>query len=225
MGGEGFLRVVCKVLWVVGCERLVGGHPGVGWRFITGGGKLYPLPGCFLQLHQKREGPLQRNGFSEPFSRPSLCSRFFPLRTKCLGIVFNCWSMACFGLFWWLRGWSSNTGAQRSDAPIALKKSTPLTVALLVGGVLTLGASASILQFSSQTAAAIDLPVQGEEVVPGLYKFDFPFLADKRVWEKTINTFKAEHPELKVNYIYTGPDELNSKKKTHVLVYVFTESR
>ena len=105
-----------------------------------------------------------------------------------------------------------------------MKKSTPLTVALLVGGVLTLGASASILQFSSQTAAAIDLPVQGEEVVPGLYKFDFPFLADKRVWEKTINTFKAEHPELKVNYIYTGPDELNSKKKTHVLVYVFTES-
>ena len=132
------------------------------------------------------------------------------------------------GLFWlvlvasWL---VFKHGASGPDAPIVLKRSTPLTVALLVGGVLTLGASASILQFSSQTAAAIDLPVQGEEVVPGLYKFDFPFLADKRVWEKTINTFKAEHPELKVNYIYTGPDELNSKKKTHVLVYVFTESR
>ena len=54
-------------------------------------------------------------------------------------------------------------------------------------------------------------------------KFDFPFLADKLVWETTINTFKENHPELKVNYIYTGPSELNSKKKTHMLLYVFTE--
>ena len=54
-------------------------------------------------------------------------------------------------------------------------------------------------------------------------EFDFPFLADKLVWETTINTFKENHPELKINYIYTGPSELNSKKKTHMLLYVFTE--
>ena len=42
---------------------------------------------------------------------------------------------------------------------------------------------------------------------------------------QTINSFKKEHPELRINYIYTGPSELNSKKKTHMLLYVFTEKK
>ena len=42
--------------------------------------------------------------------------------------------------------------------------------------------------------------MQGEEVVQGVYKFDFPFLADKLVWEKTVNAFEAKHTELKINY-------------------------
>ena len=65
----------------------------------------------------------------------------------------------------------------------------------------------------------------GEEVVEGVWKFDFPFLADKLVWERTVNSFTAAHPELEVTYIYTGPSELNTKKKTHLLLYVFTEPR
>ena len=86
-------------------------------------------------------------------------------------------------------------------------------------------ASISILDFSNKTFSNVDSPVKGEEVIDDVYKFDFPFLADKLVWEKTINTFKEKHPELKINYIYTGPSELNSKKKTHMLLYVFTEKR
>ena len=53
----------------------------------------------------------------------------------------------------------------------------------------------------------------------------FPFLADKLVWERTVNAFTEAHPELEVTYIYTGPSELNTKKKTHLLLYVFTEPR
>ena len=75
------------------------------------------------------------------------------------------------------------------------------------------------------TFSNVSSPVRGIEVVSDVYKFDLPFLADKMVWEKTINQFKADHPELKINYIYTGPSELNSKKKTHMLLYVFTEKR
>ena len=78
---------------------------------------------------------------------------------------------------------------------------------------------------SIQTFSNVSDPVIGKEVVEGVYKFDFPFLADKRVWENTINHFKENHPELKINYIYTGPSELNSKKKTHLLLYVFTEPK
>ncbi len=95
-------------------------------------------------------------------------------------------------------------------------------LAVVIGLVLTMCASISIREFSSKTFSNVDTAVNGLEVVDGVYRFDFPFLADKLVWEKTVNTFKAEHPELVVNYIYTGPGELNSKKKTHMLLYIFT---
>ncbi|MCH1582181.1 MAG: hypothetical protein L7S63_03605 [Flavobacteriales bacterium] len=101
---------------------------------------------------------------------------------------------------------------------------TPLGRTVLISGtLLTLLTSVSIWQFSDTTFARASAPVSGEEVVEGVYKFDFPFLADKRVWEATVNAFKESHPELHIRYIYTGPSELNSKKKTHLLLYVFTE--
>ena len=90
---------------------------------------------------------------------------------------------------------------------------------------LTLAATWSIRDFSTSTFDEGSQPVTGEEVVEGVWKFDFPFLADKLVWERTVNAFTAAHPELEVTYIYTGPSELNAKKKTHLLLYVFTEPR
>ena len=64
----------------------------------------------------------------------------------------------------------------------------------------------------------MEAPVAGQEVVDGIYKFDFPFLADKRVvWETPSMPSWPSIPNLKVRYIYTGPSELNSKKKTHLL--------
>ena len=96
---------------------------------------------------------------------------------------------------------------------------------LFAGAFLTLGATWFIRDFSIQTFDNVDKPVQGIEVVDGVWKFDFPFLADKLVWEQTVNAFVEEHPELVVTYIYTGPSELNSKKKTHLLLYVFAEPR
>ncbi len=103
--------------------------------------------------------------------------------------------------------------------------SKDIKTGLLVGTFLTIITSYSILAFSKSTSSNKILPVQGEEVVQGVYKFDFPFLGDKFVFEKTIKAFEEKHPELKINYIYTGPDELNSKKKTHMLLYVFTEQK
>ena len=98
-------------------------------------------------------------------------------------------------------------------------------LALVIGFILTIITSISIVDFSNKTFSNVDSPVTGQEVVSGVYKFNFPLLADKLVWEKTINNFKKNNPDLKVNYIYTGPSELNSKKKTHMLLYVFTEKK
>jgi len=103
--------------------------------------------------------------------------------------------------------------------------SNDIKIGILVGAFLTVIASYSILDFSQSTFTNKTQAVQGQEVVAGVYKFDFPFLGDKFVMENTLKAFEEEHPDLKVNYIYTGPGELNSKKKTHMLLYVFTEQK
>lgn len=130
------------------------------------------------------------------------------------------------GLFWLIliASWLVFKYVSHSEERIVkFKPSKDVKIALFIGVCFTVITSISIFNFSEKTFSNVDSPVIGEEVVEGVYKFDFPFLADKLVWEKTISSFEEDHPELKINYIYTGPSELNSKKKTHMLLYVFTE--
>lgn len=132
------------------------------------------------------------------------------------------------GLFWLvlIASWVVFKYFSDSEEKVVLfKLSKDLKIALILGVCFMVITSISILDFSKKTISNVDSPVMEEEVVQGVYKFDFPFLADKLVWEKTINTFKKNNPKLKINYIYTGPSELNSKMKTHMLLYVFTEKR
>ncbi len=103
--------------------------------------------------------------------------------------------------------------------------SKDVKVALFMGIILTAITSYSIFNFSNSTFSNKTQAVEGQEVIQGIYKFDFPFLADKFVLKKTIKTFEAKYPALKINYIYTAPNELNTKKKTHMLLYVFTDKR
>tara|TARA_R110000868_G_scaffold372023_1_gene635824 strand:+ start:336 stop:1115 length:780 start_codon:yes stop_codon:yes gene_type:complete len=103
--------------------------------------------------------------------------------------------------------------------------SKDIIIGLLVGVFLTIITSYSIVDFSKSTFSNKNQPVEGKEVVQDVYKFDFPFLSDKFVLENTIKAFEEKHPELKINYVYTGPSELNTKKKTHMLLYVFTEQK
>ena len=103
--------------------------------------------------------------------------------------------------------------------------SKDIKTGLLAGTILITITAYSLVSFSKSTFSNKTQPVQGEEVVQGVYKFDFPFLGDKFVFEKTIRAFEEKHPQLKINYIYTAPDELNSKKKTHILLYIFTEQK
>ena len=130
------------------------------------------------------------------------------------------------GLFWLIliASWVLFKYISSSDGKtLVFKLDSGVKIAMITGILITAAASFSIIDFSSKTFTNVSDPVEGTEVIEDVYKFDFPFLADKLVWETTINTFKENHPELKINYIYTGPSELNSKKKTHMLLYVFTE--
>ncbi|GAB4492081.1 MAG: hypothetical protein OHK0045_18970 [Raineya sp.] len=108
---------------------------------------------------------------------------------------------------------------------IKFSMSNDIKIGLFIGTLFTVITSVSILSFSNSTFTNKTQPVQGEEVVEGVYKFDIPFLGDKITMENTLKAFEKNHSDLKVNYIYTGPDELNSKKKTHMLLYVFTERK
>ncbi|MDA9864483.1 hypothetical protein N9C70_05390 [Flavobacteriales bacterium] len=129
------------------------------------------------------------------------------------------------GLFWLilLASWIAFKHIPISDgSSYSWKPSSASKRAILAGSALTLITAWSVWDFAGDTFANVDRPVTGEEVVEGIYKFDFPFLADKLVWEQTVNAFKSAHPGLAIDYIYTGPSELNSKKKTHLLLYIFT---
>jgi len=132
------------------------------------------------------------------------------------------------GLFWivLIASWIVFKHVPISDeGPVSWSPTKPAVLSIAIGAVLTALTSISIWNFSNQTFAQGGAPVEGKEVVRGIYKFDFPFLADKLTWEATVNAFMEAHPELTTQYIYTGPSELNSKKKTHLLLYVFTEPK
>lgn len=112
-----------------------------------------------------------------------------------------------------------------NERVINLSLTKDIKLAFLAGTLLTIITSYSIVDFSKYTYSNKTKPVHGEEVVKDVYKFDIPFLGDKLTMENTIKSFEESHPDLFVNFIYTGPDELNSKKKTHMLLYVFTEQK
>lgn len=129
-------------------------------------------------------------------------------------------------LFWMVligAWWGFHALHPDPDESCALPQKQMLWRAVALGSILTLVVCVSVSGFSSRTFSNVEAPVRGTEVVGGVYKFDFPFLADKRVLEATIASFREEHPELEITYIYTGPSELNSKKKTHLLLYIFAD--
>jgi hypothetical protein len=130
------------------------------------------------------------------------------------------------GLFWMalVASWIVFKFLTKEDeSHLNFRPSSGLNLLLIIGIVLVSATTFSIFSFSKNAISKIGKPVEGVEIAQGIYKFDLPFLADRVALKNTVNGFKNEHPELKLNYIYTGPSELNSKMKTHVLVYFFTE--
>jgi hypothetical protein len=106
----------------------------------------------------------------------------------------------------------------------------PLTQAqtwgtLLLAVVLVAATTGSIFKYNTDHFSRRTAPLHAVEVGDHLYKVSFPFLADKDTWESTVEAFRTRHPELDITYFYTGPSELNTKKKTHLLLYVFTREK
>lgn len=183
---------------------------------------------CFLfslfNLY-KQNDKIAEQWFYRGISFSVLLFSFFSIGDQVFGDRFT---LLEHGIFWiilvvsWVV-YKYNSLADEKVIKFTLSKD--IKIGLLIGTVLTLITTYSIFDFSNATCANKTTPLQGEEVVEDVYKFDIPFLGDKITVENTLKTFEESHPDLKVNYIYTGPDELNSKKKTHMLLYVFTEQK
>lgn len=132
------------------------------------------------------------------------------------------------GIFWIILivSWAIfKYNATTNERIIKFSFTKDFNIGIFAGLILTIVTTYSIWDFSKSTFSNKTQAVRGVEVVQGVYKFDIPFLGDKFTIENTIKAFEEEHPELKIKYIYTGPDELNSKKKTHLLLYVLTEQK
>ena len=132
------------------------------------------------------------------------------------------------GIFWisLIVSWTVYKYSLKTEEKIIkISFSKDVKIGLFVGILLIIITGFSIFRFSKITMPNKMQAVEGVEVVKGIYKFDFPFLADKNVLEKTIKTFEKNHPELKITYLYTAPNELHTKMKTHYLLYVFTSPK
>lgn len=132
------------------------------------------------------------------------------------------------GIFWIILivSWAVyKYSTQMEEKIVKIPFTKDFKIALTIGILLTLITTYSLFNFSKDTFSYKTQPVQGEEVVSGIYKFDFPFLGDKFVMENTIKSFEEKHSGLKINYIYTAPNELNTKRKTHMLLYIFTDKK
>ena len=162
------------------------------------------------------------------FSRGILTSlilfSFFSIGDQVFGDRFT---LLEHGIFWCilLVSWVVFLYSGKTESnKINLSSSKSVRLAIAAGVLLTVITSISLFSFSNDTWETKNAPVVGKQISENMYKFDFPFLGDKNTLEATLKAFKTDHPELKANYIYTGPSELNTKKKTHMLLYVFTEN-
>jgi len=98
-------------------------------------------------------------------------------------------------------------------------------VALLLVIVLTAAAITILTNFSYHSFPERTSALHPIKVGEGIYRFDFPFLGGKTVWEKSLNKFVKNNPDLKVTYVYTAPSELETKKKDNLMIYIFTEKK
>jgi len=147
--------------------------------------------------------------------------------TRCLLSFGDRFTLLEHGIFWCilLVSWVVFLYSGKTESnKINLSSSKSVRLAIAAGVLLTVITSISLFSFSNDTWETKNAPVVGKQISENMYKFDFPFLGDKNTLEATLKAFKTDHPELKANYIYTGPSELNTKKKTHMLLYVFTEN-
>jgi hypothetical protein len=131
-------------------------------------------------------------------------------------------------LFWFLAlfSWVVFIRLDRSQATEELKISKRQFMgASIVAVMLVMATSVSIFNYNDNFFFRRTEPVVAEKVGENIYKVSFPFLGGSTVFEKTIEKFKNENPDKKIDHIYTVPNELRLKKADALIFYIVTEDK
>lgn len=131
-------------------------------------------------------------------------------------------------LFWFLTLFSwvvfirlENKNSE-TESSLSNKQIIPATVVI---SLLVITTSISIFSYNENNFHERSSVVNAEQVGENLYKFSFPFLGGSTVFEKSIEQFKNEQPEKRIDHIYTVPGQLRLKKADGLIFYVITEDK
>ena len=132
------------------------------------------------------------------------------------------------GLFWLIliASWVLFKYISSSDGKLLeFKVDNGLKIAIAIGILITAGASISIIDFSSKTFNNVSAPVEGIEVIEDVYKFDFPFLADKLVYGKPPSILlKKTIQNLKLTISILDHQSLTPRRK-HICYCMFLQKK
>lgn len=131
-------------------------------------------------------------------------------------------------LFWFIALFSYVAFTRTSQHPkfsANQVKKTHLIYASLLVLILSFITSTSIFIHNSEAFIERSYPINSVKVGEDLYKVSFPFLGGSTVFEESLKKFKNEHPEKRIDHIYTVPDRLRLKKADALIFYIITEDK
>ncbi len=131
-------------------------------------------------------------------------------------------------LFWFmtLASWVIFTHLERANEDQALVQDRrQLIGASAISALLILATTVSIFNYNEHFFYRRTAAIAAEYVGDDVYKVSFPFLGGSTVFEKTIENFKTDHPDKRINHIYTVPDPLRLKKADGLIFYIITEEK
>jgi len=125
-------------------------------------------------------------------------------------------------LFSWVIFTRIHSLTEDTQAPV---KKTEYTIASLIALVLVYFSSYSIFSYNNDHFNRRTDALQAEKISEDTYKISYPFLGGSTVFEKSIALFLEEHPDKKIDHIYTAPNELRLKKADGLIFYIITEDK
>ena len=131
-------------------------------------------------------------------------------------------------LFWFLSLFTwlvfMRLGSNEENQGLVINKRQILG-ASIISVLLVFTTSFSIFSYNENFFFRRTDPVIAEKVGEDIYKVSFPFLGGSTVFEKTMEKFKNENPNKRIDHIYTVPNELRLKKADALIFYIVTEDK